>query len=86
MKMADSQFRIERKKHYAGEEPYRLVHRRSGELIQIHLRDFTSRREAKACVRRMLSAAPDWDWSHPDLFEAMDTELFRQVVAAIYVA
>ena len=65
---------------------FQLVHRPSGELIQLHNCNFSRVSDAAKVRDAMREAAPDWDFSDPELFAEMPTELFHKVWHAIYNA
>ncbi len=72
-------FRIVRKGKY-----YRLIHIPSGDYIQRYLCDFFMQRDASECLHNILAAAPDWNWTDPNLFQEMPAATFDKVWAAIY--
>ena len=63
---------------------YRLTHLPSGDYVQRYLCDFLTRKDAIECRDRITSAAPDWDWSNPTLFQEMGGVEFQKVWDAIY--
>lgn len=79
MRHATKHFRVVPKAQY-----YRLTHLPSGDYIQRYLCDFLTRKDAIECRNNIIAAAPDWDWSNPQLFAEMPCSMFDKVWAAIY--
>lgn len=63
---------------------FRLTHVPSGDYVQRHLCDFPMQKDAYGCRNDILAAAPEWDWSDPNLFNEMDCATFDKVWVAIY--
>lgn len=63
---------------------FRLTHIPSGDYVQRHLVDFTTRTAAIACRDRMIAASAGWDWGDKGLFTNMPTPIDQDVWAAIY--
>ena len=72
-------FRVIRKGKY-----FRLTHIPSGDYVQRHMCDFLMQKDAYSCRERILNAAPNWNWSDPEMFNNMPSDIFDKVWAAIY--